>query len=140
MRRLLAALGSLLVLSVFVLDAAAERPIQPKDDAALVAVATIREIYTAENPYGGDGVMTSYVASLTVDQVEKGKGPQTGEVLYAHWSRVTKAPSKPIPGASGHNYAVKAGDKVRVYLVRNKDGAYAVIYNPDGIEKVEKPK
>jgi len=113
----------------------AERPGQDQKEATNVVVGTIEKIKTSDAKFGADGALTTYTAEIKVEKVERGEGVKTGDTVTVTWFHVTKRPSKPFPGAYGHEYKVKEKDPVRVYLIKDGKG-YNVIYNASGVEKV----
>jgi hypothetical protein len=117
--------------------ALAERPPEPREKADLVVVGTVKKVGTKQGTFGGDGVQTNYTAEVEVDQVDRGKGARAGETIKVTWFHVTKTPSRPLPGAYGHHYAIKAKEKARFWL-RKGDKEWSVIYNSDGVEKLKK--
>src|SRR5262245_33456798 len=129
----------LALLVVFSLTATtrAERPIEDKKTASDVITGTVQKITAKEQKYQDDGIRTSYVAEIKVDQVERGKNVKPGDLISVAWFHVTKTPSKPVPDAYGHKYEVKEKMTVRAYLMRQKNAqVFSVIYNPAGIEKL----
>src|SRR5258708_2843860 len=94
----------------------AERPAEPREKADLVIVGTVKKLTATKSIWGGDGVSTSSLAEVVIDKVESGKGARAGETVKVGWYRVTKAPSKPLPGAYGHSYPIEAKDKARFWL------------------------
>ena len=116
--------------------ATAERPPQKRDDAELILTGKVEKITSKTSKFGNDGEMTTYVAKVAVDKVEKGKDVEIVS-LDVTWFHVTKNPSKAFPGAYGHKYDLKAGDRARFWLVKDK-GAWTVIYGKDGVEKLKK--
>jgi hypothetical protein len=117
-------------LFVAVTTATAERPVEPRSAAAIVIVGKVVEIKRSKSAYGGDGEYTIFTATVEVSKVEKGKGVKAGETVNVAWGALTKAPSKPVVGASGHRYAISQGVEARFWL----DAKRNVIYNRDGIE------
>jgi hypothetical protein len=118
---------------LLVCAARAERPPQSREKADLVVVGKVAKLTTKETKFGGDGVMTTYTATVKVDKVEKGKAD---DEIAVTWFRVTTGPSKPLPGAYGQDHKLKEKDVAKFWLMKNKDG-YSVIYNPKGVEKVK---
>jgi hypothetical protein len=122
-----------LVAVLLVCAARAERPPQSREKADLVVVGRVTKLATAEAKFGGDGVMTTYTATVKVDKVVKG---EAGDEVAVTWFRVTTRPSKPLPGAYGQDHKLKEKDVAKFWLMKNKDG-YSVIYNTTGVEKVK---
>lgn len=117
----------------------AERPPEFRKDADAQVTGTIKKLTPKKTKYGGDGEMTTWVADVVVSKVTKGKGIKQGSTIQVTWFAVTKEPSKPIPGASGQKFGVKAKDKAQFWLMkRDKSKVWDVIYNRDGIEKITK--
>jgi hypothetical protein len=139
MRSILRCFTALALLLALTVAARAERPTQPKKDATLIVTGTVQKVESANEKFGGDGVLTKYTAQVKVDKVEKGKDAKPGDTIDVHWFQVTKRPTLAFPGAYGHKYDVKEKAAVRVYLVkRGDDKGFEVIYNSEGIENPEK--
>jgi hypothetical protein len=121
-------------LAVFaaVTTAVAERIEEQRTAAAFVLVGKVLEIKTVTKAYQSGEEWTTFTAKVEVSKVEQGKGVKAGETVAVSWSKRTKAPAKPVPGASGHSYSIKQGDEVRFWL----DAKRSVIYNRDGVEKL----
>src|SRR5262249_38273601 len=134
--RTLAILAVLLTFSAIV---RAERPTQPKKDATDVVTGTVQKVSTSDEKFGGDGVLTNYTAEVKVDKVEMGKDVKADDTIAVHWFHVTKRPTKAFPGAYGHKYDIKEKSAVRAYLIKRGEGkGFSVIYNAEGIEKLDK--
>jgi hypothetical protein len=116
----------------------AERPPQQKNVASDVVVGTVEKVTTSEKAFGGDGVLTNYTATLTVDKVERGDSIKPGDTITVTWFHVTKRPSRPLVGAFGHQYPVKEKGSIRAWLLKGRDKTFGVIYNSAGIEKADK--
>jgi hypothetical protein len=118
--------------------AQAERPPQKRDSATLVFEGVVDKIKSEDSKFGKDGTLTNYTVELTVKKVIKGK--HDGKTITVHFFNVTKRPSKAFPGAYGHDYKLKDGDKVLVYTVKGgkTKKRNEVIYNSMGIEKLDK--
>jgi hypothetical protein len=52
------------------------------------------------------------------------------------WLHVTRRPSRPVAGAYGHRYRLKAGDRARFWLMDRGEGRWEVLYSPDGVQKL----
>ncbi len=130
---------SLVVLLAWTTLALAERPPQTKKDATDVVSGTVVKITPTEKKFGDDGVVTSYIAEVKLDKVDKGD-LKAGGTIDIHWFHVTKRPTKAFPGAYGHKYDLKPKEAIRAYLIKGSgnDARYEVIYNSDGVEKLEK--
>jgi hypothetical protein len=131
---------SLTVFLALAVTARAERPPQPKSAATDVIAGTVEKLTTSTSPFGGDGVSTTYTATVKVDEVEKGKNVKPGDTITVSWYKVTKSPSRPLPGAYGHGYPVKENGKIRAWLLKGKDKSFGVIYNHAGIETLKTDK
>jgi hypothetical protein len=131
------ALAALLSLAL-VSTTRAERPPQPRSAATDVIVGTVEKVTTSTSPFGGDGVSTTYMATVKVDKVEKGTNVKEGDTITVSWYKVTKSPSRPLPGAYGHSYPVKEKGQIRAWLLKGKP--FGVIYNSGGIETIKSGK
>ena len=118
---------------LLVCTARAERPPQSREKADLVVTGKVAKLTTTETKFGGDGVMTTYTATVKVDKVEKGKAD---DEIAVTWFRVTTRPTEPLAGAYGQDHKLKEKDVATFWLMKGKDG-YSVIYNPKGVEKVK---
>jgi hypothetical protein len=123
--------------------AQAERPPQSRDRAKLVVTATVKAITTKDSSFGGDGVCTHYTAEVVIDSVDKSENVKMGDTLSVTWFFVTKRPtSQLIVGAFGHDYALKEKDQAMFWLMDHAPGVpkgvWVVIYNKDGVKKIEK--
>ena len=125
---------------VVVAGARAERPPQQKNTATDVIVGTVEKVTARTSPFGGDGVSTTYAATIKVTKVEKGKNVKEGDTINVSWYRVTKSPSRPLPGAYGHSYPVKEKGQIRAWLLKGKGETFGVIYNSAGIEAIKSDK
>jgi hypothetical protein len=136
------AIAAAFVLAVLASAARAERPPQSRDDAKLVVSGTVKTITTKETAFGGDGVRTDYSAEIVVDAVDRGDKVKAGDTVTATWFYVTKKPTKLIVGAFGHNYDLKEKEKAKLWLTDRSPGlakgSWAVIYNKNGVEKIDK--
>jgi len=106
--------------------ALAEREREEKKDANVVVVGDLVKITPTEDKIGEnkDGVLTKYEAELKVTAVQKGDGVKAGDTLKIFWTHVTKKPSGLFVGAFGHDFKVKKGERVEVYLMKRDGGTY----------------
>ena len=137
------ALSALLAVLVFAVVAQAERPPQAPEKAQLVVSGTVSKLTTETTAFGGDGIRTDYTAEVVVDAVEKGETVKVGDTITLTWFHVTKRPSdRLIVGAFGHDYPIKEKDKAKFWLMERgpkvPKGVWVIIYNKNGIEKIEK--
>ena len=102
--------------------------------ADLIVVGKVAKLTKAEKQFGGDGMKTTYTATVKVAKVEKG---EAGGEIAVHWFRVTAKPSKPLPGAYGQDHKLKEGDAAKFWLMKDGKGGWSVIYNTNGVEKVK---
>ncbi|MFQ3649363.1 MAG: hypothetical protein SNJ75_03450 [Gemmataceae bacterium] len=114
----------------------AERPPQKRDDAEVVVTGSVEKIQKSDMPFGGDGINTTYTATVKVSKVSKGD-VKVGDTIQVTWFRVTKNPSNPLPGAYGQAHKIAEKDVATFWLLGGKS-PYTVIYNLEGIEKVKK--
>ena len=115
----------------------AERPPESREEADLVVTGKVTKLATKKKGFGGDGVMTTYTATVKVDKVEKGKA-KPGDAISVTWFHVTKTPSKAFPGAYGQDHKVKQKDEATFWLMKNGKDNWSVIYNDKGVEKKAK--
>src|SRR5262245_66463966 len=73
-------LAALVVFSL-IATTQAERPIEDKKAASDVITGTVQKITAKEQKYENDGIRTSYVAEIKIDQVERGKNVRAGDVI-----------------------------------------------------------
>lgn len=129
--------AALAVVALVACVASAERPPEQKKDAQMVVMGELTNITEKEDKIGAkkDGVLMHYEADLKVTAVEKGDGVKVGDMLKINWIYATKKPTGAFVGAFGHDYGVKKGDQVRVYLMKRQGGMMEVIYSPEGMMK-----
>jgi hypothetical protein len=140
MKKCLSALIALLIVAVV---AHAERPPQAPEKAQLVVSGTVTKLTTATTTFAGDGVRTDYTAEVVVDAVDKGDTVKAGDTITLTWFCVTTRPSdRRIVGAFGHDYSIKEKDKAKFWLMERgpmvPKGVWVVIYNKNGVEKIDK--
>jgi len=125
----IAALASTFVLSPSVL---AERPSQPRSDAAYVFDGVVESVDETKE----DGV-SYYLVAVKIAKVHKGD-LTAGNVFKVSCFQVTRF--KPgTTGAAGHNAIPKKGDRIKAYV--NKDeqrGGREALY-PNWFEKLSAP-
>jgi hypothetical protein len=135
-------LSALVAVLIFAVVARAERPPQAPEKAQLVVSGTVTKLTTATTAFAGDGVRTDYTAEVVVDAVDRGDTVKAGDTITLTWFHVTKRPSGPIVGAFGHDYPIKEKDKAKFWLMERgpqvPKGVWVVIYNKNGVEKIEK--
>jgi uncharacterized protein (TIGR03067 family) len=140
MRKVLCVALALLLLAT---TAQAERPPQSRDKAKLVVTGTVKAITTRDEPFKGGGVCTHYTAEVVIDSVDKGEQVKARDTITLTWFYVTKRPARQVVGAFGHDYALKEKDKAKFWLMDRAPGVpkgvWAVIYNKDGVEKIDAP-
>ena len=127
--------AALLLVCVLAMPAMAERPPEFRKDADTVFTGVVQKVEADEKPFGGDGVRTEYTARVKVTKSEKGASV-VGETISVKWFHVTKAPTKPLPGAYGQKHEIKAKDEATFWAMQAR-GFCTVIYNKDGIEKLK---
>lgn len=86
-----------------------------------------------------------YVAEVTVEAVEKGKGPKRGDLVYVrYWTKAWTGPGNPSPGGGGQTDVLpKEGGRLRFHIAVGKgegrhgttDRGYEVA-NPNGFERL----
>jgi len=123
-------------LVVFAAAAVAERPPQFRKGAEVIVTGTVEKLTTAEKEFAGEGVTTTYTATVKVSEVKKGD-VKAGDTIDVTWFHVTKRPTKPVAGAFGQDHGLKEKDEATFWLMGSTP-PYAVIYNRDGVEKVKK--
>lgn len=130
---------TLLTLSLIIPRVSAELPPQQRDKADAEIVGVVKSIKEQQKKVA-DGIRTNYTAMVLVQSVAKGKGVKAGDTIEVAWLHMTKKPSKPLAGAYGHDYKLKAKDKARFWLIKTAlKNNWAIIYNQNGVEKeVEK--
>jgi hypothetical protein len=94
-------------------------PEKLRELATHVVVGDVVQIWTREESKGFWD-FTHYVAEIAVGEVEKGKGVQAGELLYArYWTKQWDGPGPPPADTNGHRGLPKSGERARVYLARD---------------------
>ena len=124
-------LACVVVVMLVACAARGERPPQSREKADLVVTGKVTKLATKEATFGSDGVMTTYTATVKVDKVEKG---EAGDTITVIWFRVTKTPSKPLPGAYGQDHKLKEKDTAKFWLMKGGKDGWNVIYNSKGVE------
>jgi hypothetical protein len=128
----------LLAVLAFAATARAERPPQVREEARLIVSGTVQKITVETFPFGNDGLRSDYTANVLIDAVQKGKQVKPQQTLAVSWFQITKRPTQPMPGAYGHRYTIKAKDRATFWLMtQNPGGSWALIYSPQGIEKLK---
>ena len=127
--------ASFVVVLLVVSVARAERPPQSREKADLMVAGKVTKLMAKDAAFGGDGVMTTYTATVKVDEVEKGEA-KASDTVDVTWFRVTKRPTRPIVGAFGQDHKLKEKDAAKFWLMKGKD-RWSVIYNSKGVEKVK---
>jgi hypothetical protein len=91
-------------------DLYAERPPERREDATYVITGTVDGLYVRKTRY-----YSHYIVKIRVEQVERGKDLQPGDVFYAAcFRRDPNAPREPSP--QGHATIPREGQRVRVYV------------------------
>ena len=119
---------------LFACMARAERPPQSQEKADLVVTGKVTKLASKDSEFGGDGVMTTYTATVKVDKVEKGKA---ADEITVTWFRVTKTPSKPFDAAYGQDHKLKEKHTAKFWLMKGGKNRWSVIYNTKGVERVK---
>lgn len=120
--------------------ALAERPPEEPKDAQVVVTGALTGIAPKEHKVGPkkDGIQTDYTAELKVAAVEKGEGIKVGDTIKITWMHMTTRPTGSFVGAFGHDYQVKKGDTVKVYLMKRGSSVLEVAYDQPCMVKVKK--
>ena len=114
--------------------------------ATHILVGKVRSVSSSTNTMSRYEV-TSYIAEIGVDAVEKGSGLKPGDVVRVRYtSNAWLGPGPPPPHDSGHRQRPRKDDYIRVYLVNQgyngagytTDGGYDVYYN-NGFEILASP-
>jgi hypothetical protein len=147
--RFLVAFAALFVLTAIV--ARGERPALPPEalnaEATHIVTGGVKAVYSKEvetTLYGKGTVETHYLVEIEVSTVEKGKGFDKGDLVYARcWRLKKRGENGNVPGPSGHSEIPKEGEQVRAFLARGKysptgqtDNGTALVF-PNGIEKLK---
>jgi len=107
----------------------------------VIATGAVKAVYSFRKALDERGYENAhYVIELSVAAVEKGEG--AGKLLYARGWQATRRPDG-WAGGSGHYFAgpegkmrgldLRAGDRVRVFLVRAEDGGLDLVL-PNGVD------
>ncbi|MFH5803583.1 hypothetical protein [Alienimonas sp. DA493] len=113
-----------LLLSALLLPVAptVERPTMPRSDASIVAVGTVRDVFTS----GAGTQHVKRVTLLEVEEVERGRELVPGRFLYLSTFENRMGPV-PTVGAGGHAGYKPAGFRLRVWVV-GEDGRNEGLY------------
>jgi hypothetical protein len=110
------------------------RPDELKRESTHIIVGKLRMVYRSVEP-GGDFEQTRGIAEIVVEKVEKGVGPNVGEVVYARfWNQRWVGKGEVPPHSRGHRVPTKSA-AVRAYLKRDQEGSYDVLL-PNGLAVV----
>jgi hypothetical protein len=113
-----------LILSLAAVSVAwGERPIEPPASAAHVVTGEVRKVFHRDG-----GSVDEYVVQIRIDGIEKGKGYDPGDTIYAFAFR-RKPGLGELPSASGHTAVPKEGQRIRAQIKRGK-GQMEALY-PD---------
>ena len=130
----------------------AERiPLSPEDkakEATHIVTGVVKAVFSREaetTTYGKGTLETHYLLEIEVQGVEKGKGLEKGDIVYARCWRLKKhGAAGAMPGPSGHFGIPSGGERVRAFLAKGPygptgqgDNGWAVVY-PNGIESLKK--
>ncbi|QDT15910.1 hypothetical protein [Alienimonas californiensis] len=113
-----------LLLSALLLPIApnVERPGMPRSEVSIVAVGTVRDVFTS----GAGTQNVRRVTLLEVEEVERGRDLVPGRFLYLSTFENRMGPV-PTTGAGGHAGYKPAGFRLRVWIV-GKDGRNEGLY------------
>ncbi|MEM9701433.1 MAG: hypothetical protein AAF907_03170 [Planctomycetota bacterium] len=99
-----------------------ERPNMPKSDADVVAVGTVRDVYTS----GAGTRNVRRITLLQIESVERGQELADGRYLHIHTSENQLAWRE--VGAGGHNRFRAPGTRVKVWLTGSRGGLLTGLY------------
>jgi hypothetical protein len=109
-------------------------PEELRASATTILTGKIAQIYSVVTT-SKDTEVTSFVAEVQVDRVEKGK--YAAPLAYVRFYRIRDVGNgSPPPGDHGHNPTPKIGEAVRVFVATGKDGGFDVLL-PNGFEARE---
>lgn len=109
-------------------------PDELKSQASHIVVGKVRAVYSTTGR-SEDWEDTDNVAEISVANVEKGPGVNSGDVIYAHyWNKNWIGKGDAEPHSSGHSGVTK-GQFVIAYLQR-KEGTFQVML-PNGFDLLE---
>ncbi len=142
------ALSVVLLIAASALLARAEQaPMTPEGRQARathILTGKVGLIYERHRQHG-NWKYVQYVAEVTVEAVEKGEGPNRGDLVYVrYWTRAWTDPSRLPPSGGGQYHNVpREGERLRFYIAVGKgegvrgttDKGYEVA-NPNGIERL----
>jgi hypothetical protein len=122
-------------------------PEQKNKESTHIVTGMVKAIYSrnVETTLYGKGTQeTHYLVEIEVENVEKGKGLEKGDLVYARCWRLKKHGASGVrPGPSGHFGIPKEGEQVRAFLAKGRysptdqgDNGWAVVY-PNGIETLK---
>ena len=121
-------------------------PEEQKAESTHIVTGTVKAIYGKEvesTLYGKGTLEMHYVLEIEVQGIEKGKGIEKGDIVYARCWRLKKhGDAGLVPGPSGHFGIPKEGEQVRAFVAKGKynatgqnDNGFSLVY-PNGIEKL----
>ncbi len=109
-------------------------PLPPEalaEEATHIVVGVVEARFSRERVSDalGKGTLEDYFAfEVHIEKAEKGEGLKAGELVYARAFEVKKAGEPNASGSSGHRPLPAPGDRVRVYLQKDKRGGFDVVY------------
>ncbi len=106
----------------------------------------VRGVYSRDvdsTLYGKGTVVTRSVVEVEVESVEKGKGIEKGDVVYARcWQLKKRGEKGLVPGLNGHSDIPADGERIRAFLAKGNytptgqtDNGLSVLL-PNGIDKI----
>jgi hypothetical protein len=116
--------------------APAARRGEPKSKADLVVTGVVQKVSSTRSGTGGF-VYRNYVVAIRVQAVDKGAGAKPGQVIRARCYKCIKRPAQPTPNGTSYKAVPRKGQRVRVYLMRTRDGRLNGTY-PDWFDVLGK--
>jgi hypothetical protein len=121
MKRFLSA-TLLLVLSVAVRPAQAEKVHETRDRANYVVTGTVQAVYTRD----ANGYL-NHLVEIKIEEIDKGTGLKRGDALQVSCFQRKPAAGTPLPGASGHKAPPQEGQRIKAFVIA-RGGVNAGVY------------
>ena len=121
MKRFLSA-TLLVVLSVAVRPAQAEKVHETRDRATYVVTGIVQAVYTRD----ASGCL-NHLVEIKIEEIEKGTGLKRGDSLQVSCFQRKSAAGIPLPGPSGHKAPPQEGQRIKAFIISGS-GVNAGVY------------
>jgi hypothetical protein len=108
--------------ALLVAVAQAELPKESRDAAEYVFIGTVSKVFTRDG-----GASIEYAIQIQIDEMEKGKGFQDGDFIYAYVFKQKPGARTERPSAAGHRAVPEEGARIKAWL-RSRRGVIWGLY------------